>query len=177
MKTKFSIKIIILLPILIILLLGLFSFGLLVLQKTIEKPEFMGFIVSYMFIWLSLGFISVLINEFRSFEIRNEKLIMTKPLIGKKTEIDLRSIKYKTYDWDRMYGTKMEGILIRTDSKRTIQINQANFRNASDFIEKIKESGIYEENMKPNFDSKNLRIFLILGAILLILIGIFKWIN
>lgn len=177
MKTKFSIRILILLPILIILLLGLFTFGLFALQKTIEKPEFIGLLSSYMFIWLSLGFISVLINELRSFEIKNGKLIITKFLIGKKSELDLQNIKYKTYDWGRMFGTKMEGILIRTDSKRTVQINRANFRNASDFIEKIKNSGIYEENMKPNFDSKNLRIFLIFGAILLILTEIFNWIN
>ena len=175
MKTKFSIKILILLPILIILLLGLFTFGLLALQKTIEKPEFIGFLVSYMFIWLSLGFIYILINELRSFEIKNGKLIMTKFLIGKTTELDLQSIKYKDYDWGRIYGTKMKGILIQTVSKRTVQINRANFRNANDFIEKIKKLGIYEENMKANFNSKNLIIFLIFGAILLILIGIFKW--
>jgi len=101
---------------------------------------------------------------------------MTKFLIGKKTELDLRSIKYKDYDWGRMYGTKMNGILIRTDLKRTVQVNQANFRNASDLIEKIKNSGVYEENMKPNFYSTNLKFFLIFGVILLILVGIFNWI-
>jgi len=102
---------------------------------------------------------------------------MTKFLLGKVTELDLHSIKYKDYDWGRTYGTKMKGILIQTDSKRTVQINRANFRNADDLIEKIKNSGIYEENMKPNFYSKNLKVFLIFGAILLVLIGIYKWIN
>jgi len=72
MKTKFSNRIIILSPILIILLLGLFTFGRLALYKTIEKPEFIGFLVSYMFIWLSLGFIFVLINELRSFKLTME---------------------------------------------------------------------------------------------------------
>ena len=84
---------------------------------------------------------------------------MTKFLLGKATEFDLHSIKYKDYDWGYKFGTKMNGILIQTDSKRTVQINCSNFRNGDDFIEKIKNSGIYEENMKQHFNSRNLKAF------------------
>ena len=177
MKTKFSIKIIILSTIILSFLIGLLTFGIIVLFDTIEKPEFIGFTASYMFIWMSLGFISFIINELRSYEIQNGKLITTKTLLGKKTEFELNKVKWLEYDWGGMGWTKEDGIFIQTESKRTIQINKSNFRNADAFIELIKKAGVNEKTMKLNFDTKNLKVFLFFGVIPLILVGVFKWMS
>jgi len=79
-----------------------------------------------MFLWLSVGFSTLLLDELRSFEIRNGTLIIRKTLLGKKTLVELSKVKYSEYDWGEMYWTKMNGILLQFDSKRIIQVNRLN---------------------------------------------------
>jgi len=174
MKTKIGIKLIILLPILGILLLGFFLFGLFIIYKTIHNPELIGLIAGLMFLWLSVGFSTLLLDELRSFEIRNGTLIIRKTLLGNKTLVELSKVKYSEYDWGEMYWTKMNGILLQFDSKRTIQVNRVNFRNSNEFIEMIKEKCPNDKTIKPKFDYRKLKVFAVFGIIILGLLLIYK---
>ncbi len=113
MRTKISIKIIILLPIVGILLAGLFLFGLFILYKVIQEPDFIGFIVGFMFLWMSTGLGILLFDEFRSFEIKNKTLIIRRILSGKKTTIELSNVRFTEYDWGEINWIIMNGILIQ----------------------------------------------------------------
>ncbi len=162
-------------PIALSFQLGIFVFGLLMLYKTYQNPEFIGLIGGMLFLWISIGLGSLLFDELRNFEIKGQKLIIKKPLLFKKTEIDISRVKYSDYDWgEGMYWNKMNGILIQLDNKTTIQLNKSNFKNAKEFITEIKKICKQDKTIKAKFDYKKLIVFGAFGGLILLLILINK---
>ncbi|MDP2692029.1 MAG: hypothetical protein Q8O88_00135 [bacterium] len=177
MKTKISIKLIILLPIFGLLLVGVFVFGLFILYKIIQEPNFIGLIAVSMFLWMSIGFSYMLFDKIMSFEINNGILTTRKIFTRKEVKTELSKIKYKEYDWGEMYWTKMKGIIIKTDNDKTETLSVSAYRNSTEFIDLIIKSCMRDENLKPNLGYKDARVFLSIGGIILLALAIYKWIN
>ena len=158
-------------PIALSFQLGIFVFGLLILYKTYQNPEFIGLIGGMLFLWMSIGIGSLLFDELRNFEIKGQKLIIRKPLLLNKTEIDISQVKYAEYNWgESMYWNKMNGILIQIDSKTIVQLNKSNFKNSTEFINEIKSKCKQDRSIKAKFNSKKLIVFGAFGTLILILI-------
>jgi len=177
MKTRFSNKLIILYPILGLFLLAFLLFGLLIIYRTIQEFDFMGLIVGSVFLWMSIGFGSLLIDKVIRFEISNGTLIIKYVLTGRMIKTELSNVKYKEFDWGEMYWTKMKGIVIKIDNEKTEQISRPSFRNSTEFIDLITKSCDKDNSIRPNFDYKKLKVFLSIGGIILITLAIFKWVH
>ena len=175
MKTKNSLRINVLMPITLALLTGIFAFSLLVFYKTYQNPEFTGLIIGLLFMWVSIGIGSVLVDEIKTFEIKGQKLIIRKPLLLNKTIKDISHVKYTEYDWgESVYRTKMNGILIKIDDEKTIQLNKSNYKNAPEFISLLKSKCTEDRRIKMKSNYRKLIIVAALGAVILILIALDK---
>lgn len=169
MKTHYSIRLMFLLTIIGIFISGFISFGFIVIYKSIGTSfDFIGILVGVLFIWLGSGYLTLMVGKIKTIEFRNGILRIRKPLLNRYFESELSKIKYIDFEWQMTWNT-MRGVLIKLEDGKVEQISIKEYRNSNEFIDLITKSCQRDDTIKPNILTRQLKIFMIIG--LLIVLG------
>lgn len=120
-----------------------------------------------LFLWIGLGYYSLIAGSIKKIEFRNGLLIIRKPLLRKYYEIELSKIKYLDFEWQSAWCT-MRGILIQLDNGVIEKISIREYSNSRNFIDLITKSCNRDETIKPKIWTKELKVFMIVGLIIVI---------
>jgi hypothetical protein len=166
MITKTSIRLIILLILSGLFIIGFITLGLFLLYKTIiSSNDLILSLSGVLFIWIGLGYYTLIAGTIKTIEINNGLLIIRKPLLRKYVEIELSSIKYLDFEWQMTWST-VRGILIKLDNGIIEKISIREFSNSKDFIDLIKKSCDRDDTIKQIIWTKELKVFMIIGLII-----------
>jgi len=173
MKTRHSIRLLILLTLIAIFIVGLISFGILVTYKSLlTSIDIMGIITGAVFIWMGLGYFILIVGRIKTMELRDKVLIIKKPLLNKRYEIELTKIKYHDFELQMTWNT-MKGVLIKINNEIE-QISVKEYSNSKHFIDLIKNNCEKDNSLKPTIWTRELKIFLLIGLVILIGLIMFK---
>jgi len=173
MKIRHNIRYLILLTLIAIFIFGFISLGLFVIYKSLlTSIDIMGIITGTILLWIGLGYLTLIVEKIKTMELRDRILVIKKPFLNKRYEIELSKIKYCDFEWQMTWNT-MRGILIKVNNKIE-QISIKEYRNSKDFIDLIKKNCEIDNSLKPLIWTRAFKIFLLIGLILLLGLIIFK---
>ncbi|QQS51089.1 MAG: hypothetical protein IPM71_16260 [Bacteroidota bacterium] len=156
-----------------IFIVGFISFGIFVIYKSfLTSIDFMGIITGTTLLWIGLGYLTLIVGRIKTIELRDKILIIKKPFLNKRYEIELTKIKYLDFEWEMTWNT-MKGILIKINNKIE-QISIKEYSNSKDFIDLIKTNCEKDNSLKPAIWTKELKLFLLIGLIILFGLIVFK---
>jgi hypothetical protein len=168
MKTKYSIRLIILLTVIGIFISGFVTIGIFVLIKTnATSLNFMGLLTVSLFIWIGMSYIALMIGKIKKLEFQNGNLIIRKPFLNRIAIIELSRIKYHEFEWEMSWQT-MKGILIKLDNGDIEKIGSKEYKNSDDFISLITKSCEKDDTLKPKLWTKEIKVIMITGMIIIL---------
>ena len=168
MKTRHSIRFILLLTIIGILILGLIIFGFSILyDTTIIEFDLTGIFGGLIFVWMGLGYLVLMIDKIKIIEIKDNIFIIRKPLINIYHECSLKKL-YVTKFKEEMAWNTITGILIKLDNGNIEKISIKEYSNSKELIEIITKTCDKDDTLTINIWTQQLKIFLLSGLTILI---------
>lgn len=172
-KSKYSLRTILLLSFLGTLLFGLIALGIIFIYMSISRgADYFGLIMGVLFLWMGAGYAAITLNRIKSLRLSGKTLIIKKPLLNRKTDIKLSEIKFLDFE-ESLPLNSMKGIMLKYQDGTDI-INIKEYKNSRIFIDIIKTTGTNDDSIRQVIWDKKLKYYMLFGVILLFVFIFFK---
>ena len=169
MKSKLSIRLLLLLFISYLLFFSLFFFGFYIFIHNIIGFDIFGILSGILCLWLSSGLLIIISRKIKIISIKSENVIIRPFFSLKSRSYELSNIFYDDFEFETIYG-KTEGIIIELSNNNSITIGSKEYSNSSSIINFIKNKCNKGKCSEIQIWTKDLKIFITIGIMILLLI-------